>query len=358
MLNATRAVLTLKQSSQNASWSLLRAHLSVIERLGTPEDAEALLDCFLEAPASHWDLLDAITRAGGVAQARRMLSRCVDAEGLLPEVPPEVLTCFGYHGLAETRSLLWGYAIEDPALRHENTHSENSGAVAGLLHLDCQGLEEEIEARIRELLGRPFFPEFLPALAYKTGKEELVELLWEIGQAASTDCNGGTILGIALFGAAGRARFEELMWAPGWAANDTGTGSVHAVYQGMSIQRLSILEVYESWKRRLAAGEHPLHGVVLLENLLKARLSNSHTGLRFAPHPVDTFQDLHAQLFDRPREQGSDAFVALARKHLEVHQVRFREDFVRDLECLEARIADRMQQELLLTEHAFRQSGA
>jgi hypothetical protein len=61
----------------------------------------------------------------------------------------------------------------------------------------------------------------------KTGDPAWLGRLVEWGEgAASTDCNGGLILGIALPGDdSARAAFSLLLWNPRWEAYGGGTGS-------------------------------------------------------------------------------------------------------------------------------------
>jgi hypothetical protein len=129
-------------------------------------------------------------------------------------------------GHAEVRDVLWA------AARDGDYHQQKEAAL-GLLSLPCVGLEKEIEAAIRECVGRNIFPEFMPVLAHKTGNPKLLQVIFDLGRTtASTDCNGGIVYGIALFDEVGFPYFDQLLFDPQWEVYACGTGTVWWAYHG------------------------------------------------------------------------------------------------------------------------------
>lgn len=350
MLKATRFLIESATGARRISWPVEHACTRAVIRRGSIDDAAALLEAFLAAPAERGRLLDALMFVADERMARAVLKACCDGRGLREGMPAKVLHLAGYHGLVEAQPMLWGYASGDPDFEADNEWDANAAAVRGLLHLPCDGLKEEIADAIHECVGESLFPEFLPALAAKTGDAAMVDTLWEIGEGASTDCNGGVLLGFAMFGEKGRARLEQAMWSPHWEAFDTGTGSVGALFDAMCVLRMPLGDVYEQWKRRLEEGGDQTQGVFLLTNLLRTRLRHSHTGLRFAPHPVDDAVAVHERLFAWSTPHRDDSFGALVRQAFERVGHQWTEDFVRDIDALEEQLRLRVEEELLVAD--------
>lgn len=350
MLKATDELIAAGPGAAGAGWQRAGELVRVIGHLGTRADADALQAHFLDDPARNDFVLPVLERHGDATLARQLLYATTDARGLLPDMPAGLLRTFGYHGLSETRAMLWGYARTDPAWRSGNEHSTSTAATYGLLHLPCDDLADEIDAEIRSYVGRNLFPEYLPALAASTGRARLLDVLWQIADTASTDCNGGLILGTALYGEHGRARFHELMWSDAWEAANGSTGSVHALLDGTYVLGIRIADVAAEWKRRLDAGERPLHGFVLVEGLLEARLRSWHSGLRFADTPPDGVADLHASLFRWSTPMEDDSVPAIARRALDADGYPFTDELVDHLSGLEEVLLARSTEELMLRE--------
>ena len=155
-----------------------------------------------------------------------LASACLSGGRLKEEIQPEVLHALGFMGYAEVRDVLWA------AARDGDYHQQKEAAL-GLLSLPCVGLEKEIEAAIRECVGRNLFPEFMPVLAHKTGNPELLQVIFDMGRTtASTDCNGGIVYGIALFDEVGFPYFDQLLFDPQWEVYACGTGTVWWAYHG------------------------------------------------------------------------------------------------------------------------------
>lgn len=358
MLKATQELIDARAGGVAGGWLRARELVRIAGRFGGRDDADALTTLFLRDPAGNDHVLPVIERRGDAQMARRLHDATTDDAGLLPGMPAELLRTFGYLGLAETRAMLWGYARHDSAWRSDNAHGTSTAAAYGLLHLPCEGIADEIAAEIRNCVGRNVFPEFLPALASRSGRPELLDTIWQIAESASTDCNGGLLLGMALFGERGIARFHEAMWSRDWEASSGSTGSVRALFAGTCVLGIRMNEITAEWKRRIAAGDAPLHGVTVIEGLLDVRLHTWHTGLAFAPAPLDTMADVHAALYTSSGPLAGDSFVALARQALDRDGYAFTEELVGRVEVLEEAVLARMTEDDLHLEWEARSQAA
>jgi hypothetical protein len=341
ILRATEALIDLVEPRIRGSASRAIACARAIERRGGLADAEALLPVFLAVPARGEYLLGPLMFAGDASVARRLLDACCDERGLRPGMPAGLLHLFGYHGLTEALPILWRYARGDAEVcgSYNEVARTNGPAVRGLLHLPCDPIRDEIEEAVRSCVGRGYFPAFLPALAARTGNPDLLATLDVIRCAGPAEQDEGIVLGTALFGEAGRARFEELVW--------TGTDS--EVFDGLCIQGISVADVFDAWRERVETGVDPIRGLYVLQALLWYRQSTWHTGFRFAPHPPDTFVELYERIFAPASDDDDRApLPRLAGRHL--GRGTDAQDFVVQFDLLEQAYRGRMEEELLLAE--------
>lgn len=342
ILEATHRLID-GSASAGVHWREREVLVRTVIRLGSIEDARALWQAFVHEPERFRDTVPALMAHADEAMATGIFAAMTTADGRLREGgPAELLHLFGYCGIAQAERMLWEYARGDGTWT-----SECEPAVRGLLHLPCTSLRGEITATILGYRGESLFPEYVPALAAKTGRSDLLEVLVEMGDTASTDCNAGIVLGIALYGDAGRDRFSEAIWSPAWEAGGTGTGTVRATHDGLCVLGLSLRELFAEWERRAGEGADPLHGAVLLTNLLRERLQRPHTGLRFAPQPPDTFADVHAALYG---VADTGTFASVARKTLEATDYPFTDLLVLEIETLEEAVLARMAEDAAIAE--------
>ncbi|HEU5209119.1 MAG TPA: hypothetical protein VFU06_06885 [Longimicrobiales bacterium] len=341
ILHATRHLV--EGSSAGSDWHQREVLLRVVGRLGSHEDARALQQAVCEDPQAHADVVPALMVIADQAIAAELFASTTTADGMLRDgMPEDLLHLFGYCGLQQAEPMLWRYARGD-----DTWTSECEPAVRGLLHLPCTALREEIATTILSYRDRSLFAEYLPALAVKTGRTDLLDVLVAMGETASTDCNAGIVLGIALYGEAARDRFAEIVWSPEWEADGTGTGTVRATHDGLCVLGVSMRDLVVQWKQQIEAGTEPLHGAALLTNLLGERLQRPHTGLRFAPRPPDTFAEVHAALYGVTH---ADTLPVIARAALERAQYPFTDLLVGEIETLEEAVLARMAEEALLAE--------
>jgi hypothetical protein len=286
VIQSTRTLL--EQLAGGVAFDDREAWMHVIRRYGTAADAEALLDAFLVAPAERGWLLPIVQKRGTAATAARLFAMCADGDRLREGTPEDVLHCLGYLGHEPAETLLWRYATE-------GDHYESQSACLGLLDLPCRGLE--VAAAIAAHEGKNLFPEFLPALAVKTGDPLWVPRLVRWGQdGASTDCNGGLLLGIAMLGA--RDDFLAVLRDPRWEADATATGSRTWAWAGTRVLGMGLEELQR---------ELPLEmRVALLECWFRP------IDLARAVEPTETARDLLATLFRWSTPDKDDSLRGLA----------------------------------------------
>ncbi|QJW96507.1 hypothetical protein [Frigoriglobus tundricola] len=315
MLNVTRELIDGIRSASSGSSSehiLTGARVAIIARHGGPEDADALLDVFLEAPTDYRRecVLDAVMRVGTRETARKLASECL-AKGKLKEgTQAAVLHAIGFLGFAEARDALWAHA------RGDSDYCEQESGALGLLNLSCDGLEGEIEAAIRACVGKSLFPEFLPVLAHKAGNPELLQTIFDLGHTtASTDCNGGIVYGIALFGEPGRSHFDRLLFDPHWETYGGGTGTEWWAYHGfrhLGGRLARLAQRVRNDHASLPFKEWEYHARVWLE-LAKCGLGDPLPPIRTDTYDHEQAAEVYGAAFDWTSADADDSLTGLVR---------------------------------------------
>ncbi|WP_212843070.1 hypothetical protein [Catellatospora sp. IY07-71] len=309
VLLATRELLDRYRTAPHAAtrrWE--SAIVDVILRHGSSSDARALLAAFLDDPRARRRLVPVFARHGDLPTAERLVAVCVDAGRLREGVPTEVLHAVGYLGYEPAERMLWDH-VEGP-------YDEAMNACLGLLHLPCRDLRTDIAQALERHFGVNLFPEFLPVLATKTGDPSWLDKLVTWGEGgASTDCNGGLILGIALHGGRARTAFTQLLWNPRWEAHGPGTGSDYWAYAGARALGLSMAELYADLVARLESDadvDDKRHCLSTFTALLGYWASRPWLGLRSAPDPAETCDALLDLLFAWSTPHRDDSLIGLA----------------------------------------------
>lgn len=296
------------------------AAAAAVLRHGSRDDAEALLPLFLETPETHADLLPVFAQHGDITTAERLMKATLVNGVRREDVPSEVLQVLGYLGHEAAEQILWHHVV-----REDGDYYESMDAALGLLHLPCDGLQDQIDAALDLHFGANVFPEFLPALAVKTGTTAWLDRLVAWGETgASTDCNGGLILGIALHGEAGRAEFRRLVWNPWWEAGASATGSSRWTYAGARALGIGMAELYGELTAHLASDsgsdsdeETTVHCFSTFVALLDHWVRRPWLGLRMAPDPEETADELATLLFDWSTPHEDDSLTGLAYRVLD-----------------------------------------
>jgi len=282
--------------------------VDVVLRYGSRSDVEALLPVFLDDPKAREQLVPVFARHGDIGVAERLLEASVEAGRLRDGVPAGVLHAVGYLGCESAERMLWEH-VEGP-------YDQSTNACLGLLHLPCRDLRAEIAEALERHVGSSLFPEFLPALATKTGDPSWLGKLVAWGEGgASTDCNCGLILGIALHGDAARADFTRLLWNPRWEAYGGGTGSDRWAYAGARVLGLGMPELYADLVSRLNAdtgSDEKRHCIKTFTAILSRRGDREWVGLRTAPYPDESSEALCRLLFEQSSPHEGDSLIGLA----------------------------------------------
>jgi len=311
MLEATVRLARLLASPQRRWW-MEDALLSVVERHGAPEDSRMLLGEFLRSPSRCERIIPALIAHGDHETAAVLADRFVVDGRLIEETPVGVLEVLGALGLNEATPTLFHYLCH-------GDHSEGRSAALGLLHLPCTEIRAEIAREIDGCEGRHLFPEFIPALACKTGDASWIDRLVAMGDAASTDCNGGLLLGIALFGEQARDRFTKVLWDQHWEANDTGTGSCRWAYVGTKLLGLTPEVLYADLCGRLSDHDDvrsTRYCVSVLVKMVERWAEGASTGLRWLPAaPMSATALLHL-LFDWSDPNRDDGLAGRVKEAL------------------------------------------
>jgi hypothetical protein len=323
----------------------VRAAVRAIRRHGGPADAAALLPLLLDDPAAGGALLPVLACHGDRSTAAALLG--------VHDRNPEVLHAVGYLGHEDAALILWEYAL------HGDWDAQ-CAAVLGLVHLRCDGID--VAAQLRRHEGCGLFPELLPALAVKTGDPSWARRLLQWGTTyASTDCNGGLLLGLALLGGSGRRSsdpappggqetpdpappgehetsepappgehetsepampggqgtsglappgggvaweaFDLALWSPAWETWSASTGTVRWAWRGALAAGLGVADLRARFDAHVAAATDPrdsTNAVLVLAGVLDCWLDDQWTGLRVAAEPPETKEEAFRLLFEGP----------------------------------------------------------
>jgi hypothetical protein len=252
-------------------------------------------------------VLDAIMRIGNRDTANRMVSTCL-ANGELKEgMPADVLHALGFLGYSEARDVLWAHA------QNADFYTQRS-ATLGLLNLSCTGLERQIEAAIRSCVGESLFPEFLPALARQANNPDLLQTIFDLGRTtASTDCNGGIVYGIALYGEVGRAYFNQLLFDPSWEAHSSGTGTQVWAYHGFRHLCESLADLARQLRTQHAAlqSEDWEYRLLIWLKLAEFWLGEWLSPIRDECYLAEQAVDVYSAAFDWSSEKEDDSLIGL-----------------------------------------------
>ncbi len=286
MLEITRELIGRHARGAGGRYDVwVRAAVRAIRRAGGPADAAALLPVLLDDPAGGNALLPVLACHGDLSTAEALLG--------VHDRNPEVLHAVGFLGLEAAGVLLWEYVLS-------GDWDAQCAAVLGLVHLRCEGIDVGAELRRHE--GRGLFPELLPALAGKTGDPGWAQRLLDWGTTrASTDCNGGLLLGLALLGDAGREAFDLALWSPTWETWSASTGTVRWALRGVLAAGLGIADLRGRFDAHVAAATDPLdrtNAVLVLTGVLHCWLDDHWTGLRAAVPPPETKERAYRLLFE------------------------------------------------------------
>ncbi|MBO2532005.1 MAG: hypothetical protein CW342_03820 [Thermoactinomycetaceae bacterium] len=276
MLKVTRDLMDLCRQ-RRPDGPRVEVYLSFIEDYGGEEDAEALLDLYLMYPDA-FRLLSTLRKIGGEESAERLFARCVENHRVKEGFVGDVFTTLAHMGYQPVEEVLYH------RLRHEQCLDRDE--CVALLHFSCAGHEAVIREKILKYKNQHLFPEFHPLLASKIPDPDLPDLIYHWGtHRASTDCNGGLVLGLALYGGSERDRFKQILWDPRWEANGVSTGTIHWTFTGMQYLGITFRELFQEIKASAEEGtdeEEMGYRLFVLGDLLEHRIhASAELPLRF-----------------------------------------------------------------------------
>lgn len=295
MLLATQRIIKLLHSQRKPDYTIMASLIEVILQRGEREDAEILLDCFLEQPNdfSRKKLLLVIQKFGSYEHAHVLFERCIKNRDDSKEINEKLYHLFGYLKYEPARSFLL-----DQALDERSSHSHSQSAVMGLLHMNCSDVQEKIREAIDNCCDKNVFKEFVPALIYHLDeKKEALDKLYVSGSTiASTDCNAGIILAFALSPQDGRQYLKRVLWDEHWECDGGGTGTDYYTYIGLQHLGIRFSSLYREVCRSQAHEQK--YRLRVFHALLSWKIKSSVLfPIAFSKPPQETLESIYEMLF-------------------------------------------------------------
>ncbi|SFI84102.1 hypothetical protein [Thermoflavimicrobium dichotomicum] len=318
MLQTTKDLIQLfhSQDANTPDYQVVRAYVRFIERYGSVADVEPLFDLYLEDPTDlrRQYLLEPIRIHGDDTMAEKMFQACFEDGQLKEEMYGGIFHCLGYLGYEPVKPILY-------QLLEQGGHALGLDECLGLLHFSCEGYEEKIAQEIRNCLGKNLFPEFVPSLLCKVPDPALIDEVYESGGYwASTDCNGGMVLGIALCGEKERNRFKSILWDERWEAESSSTGTRTWAFVGMQHQQITFRELFEDIKEAQKQGcsqRELKHRLYVLLSMLEMKIFYDYRPLKFGKSPDESYQDIYLSLFDWSTPHKDDSIIGWISDYIE-----------------------------------------
>ncbi|MEN1984622.1 hypothetical protein [Paenibacillus hubeiensis] len=321
MIQTTSKLLERLKSNTAPDAAIIDAHCKVISNYGDRSDAAALLRVFMERPEDYryTALLGPVMRCGDRDLAEQLYRFAFEHGRLKPEMPSELLHVLGYMEYPLDTNYLVDCVLEGDWYLSKD-------ACLALLHLSCEEQHHRLEEAVEQVVGQAIFSEFLPALCVKWAPAaDMVPRLVEWGNRASTDCNAGLVLGIALYGPSQKEVLKRLLLEPRWDLCQNGTGSHWWAYMAMPLTGLSVRELIAELRLNepYTASDHPasapcanrsdsaqfsaVHRYQVLHDLLQFTMEAPDHPLRHAQKLQESMEDLYQQLFawSTPHEDDS-----------------------------------------------------
>ncbi len=241
----------LNDEGQKRDHSYIYSMVIAILKCGNKEDADVLLRQYLANPFDwkHQVLLKIFKKFGDSSYAEKLFTLLVKDDRLVGDNDSitEVLKLFGHFQYEPAKRTLANYAFG----LVDTSYYYTKEAIMGLLNFDCNEYQSIIREEIVKCYKQGLFSEFIPALVCKLhDREEFLEPLYELGtNYASTDCNGGIILGFSLCGDEGKKYFKKILFDPHWETYGGGTGADGQTYKGLKNLGITFRELYQEIRR-------------------------------------------------------------------------------------------------------------
>lgn len=287
MLKTTNELVEyLRRDSSSRDIDYLKPLISTILKCGDKSDADTILLYYLSDPfESYYSyLLPIFKRFGDYDFAKQLYN--VYQDNLTDN--SEILELLGDLRYEPIRPILAKFVFENP----ESDYYLLRHSVLGLLNFDCDEYQNAIEVAIEMCYEKNLFPEFVPALVSKLkNKKAVLEKLYILGnEFASTDCNGGIILGFSLCGEEGREYFKKTIFNPNWETGYSGTGTTICSYMGLKNLGITFRQLYEDIHLTTDKGKLE-YSLNVFFALLKVKIDDIEINRK------ETFVDIHKFLF-------------------------------------------------------------
>lgn len=242
---------------------------------------------------------------GDVELAEKIFNTVVVDNKLNEETNPKILNLLGDLKYEPIKSILFQYGFS----QDDHDYHLQSSALRGLINFDCHDYVEEIRANIHACYNKSLFPEFMPALVCKlTDKKNELEQLYEQGNTvASTDCNGGKILGFSLCGEEGKIHFKKALFNPNWETFSVSTGTVGFTYEAMKNLDISFAELNSDVKQLHDKSELE-YALRVLFSLFEMRI------LDYEDEKMDCFRALYGIFYSWENPEYSNNFIDMAKQ--------------------------------------------
>jgi hypothetical protein len=308
MIKSTIELKGYLQTNKNKrQTSIIDSYVKSILKLGSKEDAELLLNSYLENPFDfdHSYLLSLFKKFGDRDFAERIFNSVIVQNKLIENADPAILQLIGQLKYEPIKNILFQYGFS----KVPTDHSLQTYSLLGLLNFDCGEYVEEITEHIQSCFNKNLFPEFIPALVCKLpDKASILDQLYELGdQYASTDCNAGIILGFSLCGEEGKKYFKKAIFNSNWETYSGSTGTLRFTYEAMKNLNITFSELYTDIKQMpdITKLEYALN---VLFSLFSKRL------IDYEDENIDSFRTLYKTFYRWEDPNNSNNLIDLANK--------------------------------------------
>ena len=296
--------LKLDESEKEAT--IVGSLVYSILKCGDKSDADAILNQYLTNPYDfyHSFLLPVFKKFGDDSFAEQIFNVFISQNKLNENADSNILEVLGHLKYGPIKPILADYVFENTDLDYVT-----ADAALGLMNFDCAEYQNDIETAIDKCYGKNLFPEFVPALVCKLkNRNSILEKLYELGnEYASTDCNGGIILGFSLCGEEGKHYFRKALFNQNWETDSTSTGTVHFTYDGLKNLGITFKELYHEIKL-VSDTEKIKYCLYVFFALLQTKIDDIEINKN------ERFADIHTALFKWKTDKKIENIFDLAER--------------------------------------------
>lgn len=330
MLKITNELLEYLKYNSKTDITIVTAFINNIIRLGSKNDAVALLEHYLKYPFEEYSsyLLQIFEQYGNLYYAEQIFNKVIHNQKLIDESESEVLLTLSKLNYLPIKPILFEYIKID-----QYDFDLMKYSILGLLNFDCSDYTDEIHIILDKYLSKVSYQEFIPALVCKIPNYvNYLEKFYNYAENVNTsDMNSGIIIGFSLCGEEGKKYFLKSLFNPNFDAYCNSSGTSFFVYQGMKNLNIQFSDIYNIIKQNNDT-EFINYSIDVLFSLLKKRIYDYEENLV-------TFRELYNIFFVWETNTISNNLTDLARK-VEKEEEAYR---------LERLIVLKMEEEILIS---------